>query len=425
MNQNQTKAKLFPQYDYDAHTARLKEFLQHLHQQRKIDMQNLEATTTISLDDLTEFDPELSRLVQQNTPTYIQLMQNCLCSGTVERLERTTEIKLVSTQMSRQHFRDANPQAIGKLMKIHATATFVSPNIPECQVATYYCENCRQHTNIIIKADAFKPGYICEKDECRDRKSQLVFAGHLSKFCQLRIIIIQEQPDEIPAGTTPRTLQCIYKLLPEENPVCQIRPGDRLELTGYLMPQATLKSIFQIDQVFIIQSFSLLQQQTVQVKRSIKLNHKSSEQLIQTLISSFAPQIYGNEMPKLACLCALVGGCPASTTDISIRQNINLLLIGDPGVSKSQLLKFTIQLSTRGVYISGRGATGAGLTASIIRLPGQSEFSLEPGALILSDQGVCCIDEFDKLLEEDRTAIYSGGPSKCFFELGRRMKFII
>lgn len=180
------------------------------------------------------------------------------------------------------------------------------------------------------------------------------------------------------------------------------------------MPEPTERSVYQIGQVFNIQGFELIgndenNMQTVDLLANAQLTkvQNNPDQLLNMLIRSFAPSIYGNEMPKLACLCSLVGGVPMKQTqDISIRENINLLLIGDPGVSKSQLLKFISATSTRGIYISGRGASGAGLTAAIMRLPGQAEFTLEPGALILSDRGVCCIDEFDKILEQDRTAIY-------------------
>ncbi|KAM0688345.1 minichromosome maintenance protein 5 [Conglomerata obtusa] len=133
-------------------------------------------------------------------------------------------------------------------------------------------------------------------------------------------------------------------------------------------------------------------------------NNKYTISAKDVLVKFFAPQIHGHEDIKKAILCMLFGGTRRNKHGVSLRGDINVMLLGDPGTAKSQLLKFTNTISP-GVYTSGKGSSAAGLTASVIRNR-RGEFYLEGGALVLSDNGVCCIDEFDKMDVHDRVAIH-------------------
>lgn len=120
--------------------------------------------------------------------------------------------------------------------------------------------------------------------------------------------------------------------------------------------------------------------------------------LFNKLTRSIAPEIYGLGYVKKALLLLMTGGVTKETHDnVKIRGQINIALIGDPGIAKSQLLKHISYLAPRAVYTTGKGSSGVGLTAAIVTDPNTKEIFLEAGALVLADMGICCIDQFDKM----------------------------
>ncbi|CAD6188497.1 unnamed protein product [Caenorhabditis auriculariae] len=228
---------------------------------------------------------------------------------------------------------------------------------------------------------------------------------------------LQENPEDVPHGEMPRHLQ----LFAERYLTDKVAPGNRVTIVGVY----SIKKMFQKKadktltgirspylRILGIQvetsgpGRSTFEQFTPEEERQFK-NLAMQSDVYDVIAKSIAPSIYGSIDIKKSIACLLFGGSRKKLPDgITRRGDINVLLLGDPGTAKSQLLKFVEQVSPIGVYTSGKGSSAAGLTASVIRDPTSRSFIMEGGAMVLADGGVVCIDEFDKMREDDRVAIH-------------------
>lgn len=234
-----------------------------------------------------------------------------------------------------------------------------------------------------------------------------------SKFIDWQKIVIQEKPEETPPGQIPRNIEVILT----SDLVDTTRPGDRATVIGVLrvMPttsgqRGTGKSIFSfyIDANFVDVQQKILEEVEITREDEEKIRELARDPWIrEKIIASIAPSIYGYWNIKEAIALLLFGGTPKILPDgTRIRGDIHVLLVGDPGTAKSQMLQYTARIAPRGIYTSGKGSTAAGLTASVLRDKTTGEYYLEAGALVLADGGVAAIDEIDKMREEDRSAIH-------------------
>ena len=223
---------------------------------------------------------------------------------------------------------------------------------------------------------------------------------------------IQETPGSVPPGRVPRQKDVIVLA----DLIDTARPGDEVEITGiythkfdYTMNVNHGFPVFQtIIEANNIRKINDLEVNEITEEDKAEIVALSKQpNIAKRIIASIAPSIYGHKYIKTALSLAMFGG---EAKDIGgrhrIRGDINVLLLGDPGTAKSQFLKYVEQTFHRSVYTTGKGASAVGLTAGVHRDPITREWTLEGGALVLADKGVCLIDEFDKMNDQDRTSIH-------------------
>ncbi|KAI5619962.1 DNA replication licensing factor MCM3, partial [Silurus asotus] len=309
--------------------------------------------------------------------------------------------------------RTLTSRLLSSMVCVEGIVTKCSLVRPKVVRSVHYCPATkktleRKYTDM-TSLDAFPSSAIYPTKDEENNPLETEFG--LSIYKDHQTITVQEMPEKAPAGQLPRSVDIIL----DNDLVDAAKPGDRVQIVGTYRCLPGKKGGFTSGTFRTIMIACQVKQMSKEVTQyfsaddvvKIKNFRKSRKNVFDQLARSLAPSIHGHEYIKKAILCMLLGGVEKVLENGSrLRGDINVLLIGDPSVAKSQLLRYVLHTAPRAIPTTGRGSTGVGLTAAVTTDQETGERRLEAGAMVLADRGVVCIDEFDKMSDMDRTAIH-------------------
>uniref|UniRef100_A0A915EI53 DNA replication licensing factor MCM5 n=1 Tax=Ditylenchus dipsaci TaxID=166011 RepID=A0A915EI53_9BILA len=390
----------------------------------------------VNFDDLKMFDEDAATKIKRYPATFLPAFEDAAKKvadeitnprpvGQEELPDIQIRLRMSDSSVS---IRKIKSSVVSQLVKVSGIIVAASQVRSRATRISLQCRTCRHTINDVeVKPgmEGFPLPQKCGSAQTAQWKrcpmDPYMIMPDKSKCIDFQTLKMQENPEDVPHGEMPRHLQ----LYVDRYLADSVSPGNRVVVTG----------IFSIKKVFNKQGGKEqnkamsgirapylrvvgIQVQSSGVGRTDRMTFIPEEErrfrelaknpkVYDIITKSIAPSIYGSEDIKRSIACLLFGGSRKRLPDgLTRRGDINVLLLGDPGTAKSQLLKFVERVSPIAVYTSGKGSSAAGLTASVNRDPQTRSFIMEGGAMVLADGGVVCIDEFDKMREDDRVAIH-------------------
>ncbi|PSH02041.1 MAG: AAA family ATPase, partial [Nanohaloarchaea archaeon QH_8_44_6] len=319
------------------------------------------------------------------------------------------ELTVRFTHMPEEDFvllKNLRSQHIGKFIPVKGMIKRASQVKPEVVSAIFECSQCGDRYEKEQDSSELKSPYKCD---CGSRK----FEVEEKKMTDTQNIVVEEDPESRAGSEQPETLSVRLKGdLVDPNFQKKVVPGNKAEITGIVreepLKKKSKKYNIYMDGNYLEpteQEFEELELGDEEIKDIKEL--AQNPEIFDKIARSIAPSIYGHHQIKKAIALQMFGGVKKTREDgVKSRGDIHILLIGEPGTGKSQVLKFTGQIAPKGRYVVGKSSTGAGLTAAVVRDETTGEFELEAGAVVLANKGLAAIDEIDKMSEEDRSSLH-------------------
>ncbi|MCR4336014.1 MAG: minichromosome maintenance protein MCM [archaeon] len=364
---------------------------------------------SVDFNDLEHYDVDLADELLINSDICLTAAHQAIKNIDVPLLEIeefAPHIRIFNLPKEKQPvLRDVSSAHIGKLITVEGVIRQVTDVLPKIKVATWKCSRCDATYKIPQKKNITNTPSMCS--ECKNRTFTL--EEETSEFEDYQKIQIQE-PLELLKGSEQATNLDIYI---SDDFVNMVAPGDRTKITGILrlMPPKEKKVVYGR----YLEAHHL--EETEKEFEDVEINKEEEEEIKELakrddvydlLVQSIAPHIYGHETMKEAIALQMFGGVKKTLPgDQTVRGNIHVLIVGDPGLAKSAILRATDSIAPKSIYVAGKTTSGAGITATAVKDEfGDGGWTLKAGALVLASGGMAMVDEFDKMDPDDRSAMH-------------------
>lgn len=362
----------------------------------------------IDFKELSKFDPKLAEFLLDDPENVIKAAELA-----IENFEEVKNFKIRFENLPETQkimIKDIRSKHIDKLVYIDGLVRQKSDVRPKVTTARFECPSCGNIISMLQIDTIFKEPTRCGCG--RKGKFKLIS----KELVDAQRIVLEEAPEDLEGGEQQKRMN-VFLSADLVSPMSEKRtnPGTKIGVVGIIKEVPIIlrtgNQSTRFDLLIESNNITHINEDYTDIeiseeKKEEILKFSKNKNIMEKIVAAIAPSIYGYQKIKEALALQLIGGVQKKSGGVATRGDIHILLIGDPGSGKSQLLKRINNVAPKGRYVSGKGVSGAGLTASVVRDEFLRGFALEAGALVLANKGICCIDELDKMSVDDSSAMH-------------------